>query len=393
LNVTGNVYVAQEPEQFKYDADGNLTNDGRWSYVWDGENRLIQMTVNTNVGPQYSLSFAYDPKGRRIQKTVSTNGVTIYTDNFLYDSWNLIATLSPSSSLINSFMWGSDLSGSIQGAGLPAIASAAAGGVGGLLEMSYYGSSTTNCFPAYDGNGNVTALINAADGTLAANYEYGAFGEPIRLTGAIAKNNPFRFSTKYDDDESDLLYYGYRYYKPTTGTWPSRDPLEESGFSTEFDTSKFGNISVGFNLQLFVKNDPIDAYDIEGLLDPGKCVVATETAVTVAAGVAALPAEAIVLGVIIVGEGVVITYEICAKPQCGCPACKPYPKGTTGYLGPHKTEPSAPPSAPRPTHYNLFQVNQQPAPSCHCFWNRMSPHYSAVPAQVNLNSGFPTLTP
>jgi YD repeat-containing protein len=44
---TGNLYVAQTPEVLSYDADGNLTNDGRWSYVWDAENRLIQMTVNT----------------------------------------------------------------------------------------------------------------------------------------------------------------------------------------------------------------------------------------------------------------------------------------------------------------------------------------------------------
>ena len=58
-----------------------------------------------------------------------------------------------------------------------------AGGVGGLLEVSCYGSATTNCFPAFDGNGNVAALINAADGTVAANDEYAAFSEPMRVTG------------------------------------------------------------------------------------------------------------------------------------------------------------------------------------------------------------------
>ena len=104
---------------------------------------------------------------------------------------------------IRSYGWGSDLSGSMQGAG----------GVGGLLEVSCYGSATTNCFPAFDGNGNVAALINTADGTVAANDEYAAFGKPVRVTGGMARNNPFRFSTKYADDESDLLYYGYRYCK------------------------------------------------------------------------------------------------------------------------------------------------------------------------------------
>ncbi len=181
LNVTGNVYVAKQPEVFMYDPDGNLTNDGRWAYSWDGENSLTKMTVNTNVGPQYTLSFAYDPKGRRIQKLVVSNSVSIYTNNFLYDGWNLVSILTSPSSILESFLWGNDLSGTQQGAG----------GVGGLLEVSYHGSTITNCFPAYDGNGNVMALINAADGTQVANYDYGPFGEVIRSTGPMAKANPW----------------------------------------------------------------------------------------------------------------------------------------------------------------------------------------------------------
>jgi RHS repeat-associated protein len=37
-------------------------------------------------------------------------------------------------------------------------------------------------------------------------------GEPIRVSGAFAYSNPIRFSTKYTDDETDWVYYGYRYY-------------------------------------------------------------------------------------------------------------------------------------------------------------------------------------
>lgn len=195
------------------------------------------MTVNTNVGPQYQLNFAYDYKGRRIQKVVAIGGIGIYTNDFLYDGWNLIATFNPQSSALASYVWGSDLSGSMQGAG----------GIGGLLEVINYGSSTN--FVAFDGNGNVAALVNGANGTLAANYEYGPFGEPIRMTGLQATANPFRFSTKYDDDESDLLYYGYRYYKPSTGTWPNRDPIHEQG---------------GVNLYNIVNNNPVSNVDNDG---------------------------------------------------------------------------------------------------------------------------------
>jgi RHS repeat-associated protein len=162
--------------------------------------------------------------------------------------------LKPNNSPIRTYVWGSDLSGSMQGAG----------GVGGLLEVSYYGSSMTNCFPAFDGNGNVAALVNTADGTVAANYEYGPFGEAIRLTGPMANVNPFRFSTKYADDESDLLYYGYRYYKPSTGTWPNRDPMGEQGFEL-FRRRIPSALAGGPNRYLFVNNDPVDRSDAFGL--------------------------------------------------------------------------------------------------------------------------------
>jgi len=239
--VTGNVYVPPTPEVFQYDADGNLRSDGRWTYTWDAENRLVGMTVNNSTGPQYQLSFSYDPQGRRIQKTVVSNTVPLAPITFLYDGWNLVAEVGTSGSLVRAYTWGSDLSGSQQGAG----------GVGGLLLVTYHSSlATTNAFVAYDGNGNVTALINALDGTLLANYDYGPFGEVIRATGPARGTNPLRFSTKYQDDESDLVYYGYRYYKPSTGTWVNRDPLDDY---------------CGGNRYLFCANQPISAYDMMGL--------------------------------------------------------------------------------------------------------------------------------
>ena len=90
-------------------------------------------------------------------------------------------------------------------------------------------SQSGTYFSAYDGGGNVTALVAAADSTATARYEYGPFGEPLRVSGAMEKANPFRFSTKYTDEETDFLYYGFRYYNPSTGRWPNRDPIGELG--------------------------------------------------------------------------------------------------------------------------------------------------------------------
>ncbi len=56
-----------------------------------------------------------------------------------------------------------------------------AGGVGGLLTIS---SSTSVQYVSFDANGNVASLANATDGTIAAQYEYGPFGEAVRTTRA-----------------------------------------------------------------------------------------------------------------------------------------------------------------------------------------------------------------
>jgi RHS repeat-associated protein len=123
--------------------------------------------------------------------------------------------------VLRSYLWGKDLSGNFTGAG----------GVGGLLFIKIEtGLDATNAgtyFPACDGNGNVLSLTKAADGTQAASYEYSPFGELLRTTGPAAKFNVIRFSTKYEDLETGLHYYGYRFYSAQMKRWLNRDPLGE----------------------------------------------------------------------------------------------------------------------------------------------------------------------
>jgi RHS repeat-associated protein len=91
--------------------------------------------------------------------------------------------------------------------------------------------------------------MKAGDSSISAQYEYGPFGEIIRSTGTIAKANALRFSTKYQDDETDLLYYGYRFYNGGVGKWASRDPAEQRGAG---------------NLHCFAKNSPCTSIDPDG---------------------------------------------------------------------------------------------------------------------------------
>ena len=105
----GKAFLPQNPEVFACDADGNLTNDGHWSYTWDGESRLLTMQGRTVVSPVQHLDLRYDSQGRRISKTVSNQvfGVwTLASDlRFAHDGWNLLAILNPQSSSPSSGAW------------------------------------------------------------------------------------------------------------------------------------------------------------------------------------------------------------------------------------------------------------------------------------------------
>ena len=108
----------------------------------------------------------------------------------------------------------------------------------------------------YDDNGNMTEVTDAT-GAIAASYRYDAFGNLRNVPTGYGAENRYRYSTKpLDDQVSDapLYYYGYRYYDPVTGRWPSRDPIGERG---------------GVNLYGFIGNGSVSAVDFLGLLGTG----------------------------------------------------------------------------------------------------------------------------
>jgi RHS repeat-associated protein len=124
--------------------------------------------------------------------------------------------------------------------------------VGGLLLVSGT-AADDNQFPLMDRMGNVTgyrpASASPASG-LSANYDYDAFGRELKSTGVASDAMPFRFSTKYTDGESGLVYYGYRFLDTEKGRWVSRDPIGEFG---------------GINVTNFAGSDCVNKYDVLGL--------------------------------------------------------------------------------------------------------------------------------
>jgi RHS repeat-associated protein len=258
-SITKTGFLPPLVQSFSYDLDGNLTSDSVWDYQWDAENRLVRATTKASAAvagvPNRELDFVYDYLGRRVEKRVynKDSQTQILGRRYLYEGWNVIAEIE-NNVVIRSYTWGLDIAGSQTGAG----------GVGGLVQIFDHRTDKAY-FPGYDGNGNVSVLIDAASGGIAAAYEYSPYGEQLRSEGTYAKENVYRFSTKEVDDETGLSYYGQRYYDPHNGRFICRDPIEESG---------------GLNLYGFVGNNPICRWDLLGMSgNPGATGGSPETSV------------------------------------------------------------------------------------------------------------------
>lgn len=275
---------------FTYDSDGDLTaiSDGTTTtyYQYNAENRLIAVQPKNPVDGDTKSEFTYDYMGRRVQKIVYIFKSGEWTfdseKRFIYNDWNLIGELRVGRVGLSDkyYVWGLDLSGTLQGAG----------GIGGLIatvevfssdsdrdgdvdgsdlavlinntdltDLSKFSSNfgklnepsaSDFCYYLYDNNGNVCQLVDAVTGELVGHYEYDPFGNEIGTIGSLSEENPFRFSTKYFDGETGVYYYGYRYYSPELGRWLNRDPIGEEE---------------AVNIYAFLFNDPIGLFDLLGL--------------------------------------------------------------------------------------------------------------------------------
>ena len=214
-------------------ANGNLTNDGQFVYVWDNADRLKEVRTLDN---SLLMSCRYDGLGRRRERIVAAHGVGgPSTNRYVYHEWAVLEVRDGANTVLETYTHGPDLSGTLGGAG----------GIGGILSCTTSASATA--YYHYDGNGNVVRLTDASRSIVPA-LEYGPFGTVLLKSGPYTPR--YQFSSKEFDSAVGLNYYGYRFYSPSLARFINRDPIEERG---------------GLNLYGFLSNDPVNYADILGL--------------------------------------------------------------------------------------------------------------------------------
>jgi RHS repeat-associated protein len=162
----------------------------------------------------------YDPFGRRIEKISPTSGTTIYA----YDGDNVVEQLNASGSPTARFTQGP--------------------GIDEPLEVQI---GRGNYYYSADGLGSVVALTKSNGPAVNTYFGYNTFGW-VNATDTVA--NPFRFTGREWDSETNLYYYRARYYDPLWGRFLSEDP------------ARFGG---GADFYAYVGNSPADLVDPYGL--------------------------------------------------------------------------------------------------------------------------------
>ncbi|MDR3631701.1 MAG: RHS repeat-associated core domain-containing protein, partial [Desulfocapsaceae bacterium] len=220
-NAANNQITAAPPKNYTYDANGNMASDGTLGFMYDGLNRLIQVSQGTSP----IASYGYDANNRRIRK--STGGVT---SHYLYDiNNNLIA---------ETLLDGTPLREYIYLDGEP-------------IAVKEYQSIPGIYYFINDHLGTPQQLVDAS-GTVVWQAAYLPFGQ-AQVTTVTARNN-LRFPGQYFDAETGLHYNLNRYYDSDTGRYISGDPIGLVG---------------GMNLYAYVEGNPVNWFDPSGLFQFG----------------------------------------------------------------------------------------------------------------------------
>jgi RHS repeat-associated protein len=191
---------------FRYDANGNQLgwdhdqNGTRRNIVWDEENRIQSLFDNG-----HEKTYKYDDQGKRAIKR-GPQGETVYVNQYFTIRNKEIGTkhVFIGQNRMVSKLMKQDKPGANPQGNTPVE-----------KDLFFF-------HPDHLGSSN---YITDTQGQIFEHLEYFPFGETWVEEATNTQRTPYLFTGKELDEETNLYYFGARYYDPRTSVWQSADPV------------------------------------------------------------------------------------------------------------------------------------------------------------------------
>jgi RHS repeat-associated protein len=214
VTVDGNNHISG----FTYDLSGDATNDGLYSYTWNGESQLKSAA---------GISYTYDGDGRRVAKV----GSKLYW----YGANNeLLAETNPSGAIINEYVY-------FRGKTIALLPS-------GSTAQFYIGDTL-----------GTSRIVTTNTGVVCYDADFTPFGGERSVTSSCAQNN-YKFEGKERDVETGNDDFDARSYNNRFGRFLSAD---WSAYPEPVPYADLTNPQT-LNLYSMVQNDPESFTDLDG---------------------------------------------------------------------------------------------------------------------------------
>jgi RHS repeat-associated protein len=233
-----NQYTAVGGVSRSHDANGNVTDDGTYTYAYNYKNLIVKATRKSDsvvVG-----EYKYDALGRRVEKTVS--GATY---RYIYSGVETVSVYTTTGAWKQDYVYG------------PVIDEVLMLEQADVLDWDADSNTTELARSWYRANALGSVMrIEETDRTEAVTYRYDPYGEvTITRGGSGQSSDPLgqyiTYTGRWRDEETGLYHYRARCAAAEVGRFSSRDPIGLEG---------------GANVYEYCDSSPVARTDPIGLL-------------------------------------------------------------------------------------------------------------------------------